>query len=69
MPFLVSELALVSFPLQLDSKSVLEAASAHLPLLLASLRSLEYNIFNGHSKEAQDMLKKAAKDRSVVLEM
>ena len=65
---LFSEIALVSFPLQLDSKSALKAASSYLPLslLLASLRSLQNN---GLNDEAKNMLTEAAKDRSVVLEM
>ena len=66
MPFLVFELALVSFPLQLDSKSALEAASSHLPLLLASLRSLKNN---GLDDKAKPMLTEAAKTQSVVLQM
>ena len=66
MPFLVSELALVSFPLQLDSKSALEAASSHLPLLLAFLPSLEYNSLDD---EAKRVLTEAAKTRGVALEI
>ena len=63
---LFSELALVSFPLQLDSKSALEAASSHLPLLLASLPSLQYNSLDD---EAKRLLTEAAKTRGVALEM
>ena len=63
---LLSELALVSFPLQFDSKSALEAASSHLPLLLASLPSLEYNSLDD---EAKRLLTEAAKTRGVALEM
>ena len=59
---LFSELALVSFPLQLDSKSALEAASSHLPLLLASLPSLENNYLDD---EAKRVLTEAAKTRDV----
>ena len=55
---LFSEIALVSFPLQLDSKSALEAAWSHLPLLLASLRSLKNN---GRDDKAKLMLTEAAK--------
>ena len=66
MPFLVSELALVSFPLQLDSKSALEVASSHLPLLLASLPSLEDNYLDD---EAKRVLTEAAKTRGVALKM
>ena len=64
--FLFSELALVSFPLQFDSKSALEAASSHLPLLLASLPSLKYNSLDD---EAKRLLTEAAKTRGVALEM
>ena len=63
---LFSEIALVSFPLQLDSKSALEAASSHLPLLLASLPSLKYNSLDD---EAKRLLTEAAKTRGVALEM
>ena len=63
---LFSELALVSFPLQLDSKSALEAASSHLPLLLASLPSLENNSLDD---EAKRVLTEAAKSRNVALKM
>ena len=66
MPFLVSALDLVSFPLQLDSKSALEAASSHLPLLLASLPSLQYNSLDD---EAKRLLTEAAKTRGVALVM
>ena len=62
---LFSELALVSFPLQLDSKSALEAASSPLPLLLVSLRSLKNN---GLDDKAKLMLTEAAKTQSVVLQ-
>ena len=61
-----SEIALVSFPLQLDSKSALEAASSHLPLLLASLSSLRNNSLGD---EAKRVLTEAAKTRGVALEM
>ena len=63
---LFPELALVSFPLQLDSKSALEAASSHLPLLLASLPSLENNFLDD---EAKRVLTEAAKTRGVALKM
>ena len=63
---LFSESALVSFPLQLDSKSALEAASSHLPLLLASLPSLENNSLDD---EAKRVLTEAAKTRGVALKM
>ena len=59
-------IALVSFPLQLDSKSALEVASSHLPLLLASLPSLEDNYLDD---EAKRVLTEAAKTRGVALKM
>ena len=64
---LFSEIALVSFPLQLDSKSALEAASSHLPLLLASLPSLKN--MASLNKKAKSVLTEAAKTRGVALEM
>ena len=52
--------------MQFDSKSALEAASSHLPLLLASLPSLEYNSLDD---EAKRVLTEAAKTRGVALKM
>ena len=63
---LFSESALVSFPLQLDSKSALEAASSHLPLFLSSLPSLKNSNLDD---EAKRVLTKAAKTQGVALEM
>ena len=63
---LFSELALVSFPLQFDSTSALEAASSHLPLLLASLPSLKYNSLDD---EAKRLLTEAAKTRDVAVKI
>ena len=61
-----SEIDLVSFPLHFDSKSALEAASSHLPLLVASLRSVKDNNLNDMAKRT---LIEAANARGVDLEM
>ena len=57
---------LVSFPLNFDSKSALEAASSHLPLLVASLRSVKDNNLNDMAKRT---LIEAANAQGVDLEM